>query len=312
MEEKIIGLDKEINLLKTLYKQGKIASSYLFLGKEGIGKKKIALHLAKILNCQKHQPCQKCQDCLLIDNNCHPDVYTISPEKSISIEDIRTLKNKTYIKSISHWKVFIINDAHKLTIEAANAFLKIQEEPPENTTFILITHKLNMLPKTIQSRAVKIWLSPNAEQIKTYLKTRYPQIPAQQIDYLLGVYENSLGKIKNFIDSKETSIADETTKVLLSAEDFFNFNLSLKKKRQALKEELSFLMLFLRDCLVAKITPNSILLNSPYYEIINTYQKGCSPEELIKKFSKVVEIYNSAENINMYLAAKLLTDIFYG
>ncbi len=312
MGKKIIGLDKEINLLKKLYQKGKLANFYLFLGAEGIGKKEAALYLAKILNCQKHTPCQKCQDCLLIDNNCHPDVHIIEPEKSITIAQIRDIKRKAYIKTISYRKVFIVDDVHKLTLDAGNAFLKILEEPPQNTIFILITHKLHLLLKTLQSRAVKIWFSPDSEKIREYIKETNPAISKEEIEYLLNITGNSLGRIKAWFDNNLGSIKDETAKTLLSKKSFCNLEAYLKKNRNLFKEEISFLMLLLRDILVLKNGGNSMLINKNYYEIINSCRQRYSEQELIGKFSKLVEIYEATENINLHLAEKLLDEVFYG
>ncbi|MDD4981012.1 MAG: DNA polymerase III subunit delta' [Candidatus Omnitrophica bacterium] len=146
-----------IQILQAYIRQGRLTGSYLFMGEEGLGKKLIAKTLAQELNCENHglNPCGSCSSCLKIEKGQHPDVHCLDAEDSdsIKIEDIRQIQKEISLRPyIGEKKVFILNDAHNLTAEAANALLKILEEPPGNSLIILISSKPALLFKTIISR----------------------------------------------------------------------------------------------------------------------------------------------------------------
>lgn len=105
---------------------------------------------------QCNEPCGHCQSCQLVAINEHPDLLTIVPEKSgqvIKIEQIRLLHNTIFTSpQLGVARVIIINPTEKLTLSAANALLKILEEPPENVYFILIAEHISTIPSTIVSR----------------------------------------------------------------------------------------------------------------------------------------------------------------
>ena len=131
----VIGHKKQWEFLKRSFQEKRLAHAYLFTGPESVGKKKTALEFAKLVLCrsQKSQPCNKCQDCYQVDNLIHPDFLLIKPSRSaaqkISIEEIRTLKEKISITSGGKYKIAVIDNAHRLTQEAQSALLKLLEEP---------------------------------------------------------------------------------------------------------------------------------------------------------------------------------------
>ncbi len=167
----ILGHDKIITWLQRAKGKNRLAGSYLFIGKEGIGKKLVALNLAKVLNCLapqteveaiKSDACEKCLSCQKINSGIHPDVILIEPEReSIKIDQIRHLKHILGLKpAFATKRVVIIDNAQFLTSEAANAFLKTLEEPPLNSVLILIAQDKTQLPPTIVSRCQIIRFSP--------------------------------------------------------------------------------------------------------------------------------------------------------
>lgn len=159
MNLKIKGNIKNQKDLEKIVQSKNVLHSYLFIGKEGIGKKQIAKDFAKKILCidNKDENC-KCKSCTCFVSNNHPDIQIINEEsETIKIATIRDLIKSVYEKPIlSEKKIFIINDADKMTKEAQNSLLKTLEEPPEYIVIILIASNADMLLTTIKSRCTKI------------------------------------------------------------------------------------------------------------------------------------------------------------
>ena len=160
----IIGQDKAINILVRTMQRGRIASSYLFAGEPGIGKKCTALTLAKALNCltSPADACDECSSCKKIGSGIHPDFLLISPESGqIRVEEIRAIDEMLSLKAFEgRYKVVIVDDADTMNQYAANAFLKTLEEPPEDSLIILVSSNPGRLPDTIRSRCSRINFTP--------------------------------------------------------------------------------------------------------------------------------------------------------
>ena len=151
----IIGQDIAKEIIQKDIIKGRVASSYLFVGPSGVGKKLTAINLTKTLNCLKKmsEPCDDCVICKLIDKGHFPDLILIYPNEkgNINIDRIRELKQILSLRTTAK-RVVIIDDAETMNDEAQNAFLKTLEEPPPDTTIILISSNLNYLFSTIISR----------------------------------------------------------------------------------------------------------------------------------------------------------------
>ncbi|MFH1406953.1 MAG: DNA polymerase III subunit delta' C-terminal domain-containing protein [Candidatus Omnitrophota bacterium] len=147
----------QIGSLKNAIAQGRIAHAYLFMGPKDSAKISVALDFAKALNCENENgPCPNCDSCLAIDKGSHPDIRITSADErmgSIKIDDIRAAQARVFLMpQRANMKVEIINSAEAMTTEAQNAFLKVLEEPPARTVFILISANPDLLYLTIRSR----------------------------------------------------------------------------------------------------------------------------------------------------------------
>lgn len=167
----IVGNEKNKELLKQIINTNNIAHSYMFIGKESIGKFLFAKEFAKAMLCiNQEKPCNVCKSCIEFNTHNNPDFNILEPEgNSIKIDQIRELTKKVYEKPvISSRKVYIINDSNYMTKEAQNSLLKTLEEPPEYVTIILITSNDNLFLPTIKSRCTKISFTrlTNEELIK--------------------------------------------------------------------------------------------------------------------------------------------------
>lgn len=141
------------------WRMNKSSGTYLFYGKKGAYLKEFALAFAKGINCNESDNdfCDKCRVCENINKEIYSDLHIISAsEGTVKIDQIRELiKNASETSYEMGKKVFIIEDVNKLRKEASNALLKIIEEPPKDTYFILLANSLNILP-TIKSRSLAI------------------------------------------------------------------------------------------------------------------------------------------------------------
>ena len=203
--EQILGNEEVKKYLRKNLEQNNILHSYLFLGTEGIGKLLLAKEFAKYILCLNKETSNCiCKSCICYDGNNHPDFSIINEEgQTIKIEVIRPVVEKIIERPIiSSKKVYIINDADKMTDEAQNCLLKTLEEPPEFITIILISSNENLLLNTIKSRCMKIKFNniPNKDLYDYAINDiGYDTIS----DNLLNTFEGSIGKAIKLKENKE-------------------------------------------------------------------------------------------------------------
>ncbi|MDI9463573.1 MAG: DNA polymerase III subunit delta' [Bacillota bacterium] len=156
MWETIYGRRELVNALQKAISSRLTAHAYLFYGPEGIGKKTFARVLAAALNCTTAgtKTCGDCSSCRKALQKTHPDIIWLAPDgKTIKLEQIRNLKRQAYLQpQEGRFQVFILEKADTMTEEAANSLLKILEEPPETSIFILLARHPAALPSTVASR----------------------------------------------------------------------------------------------------------------------------------------------------------------
>ena len=154
----IIGQEHIVQTLTNALSSGMISHAYLFSGPRGTGKTTIARLFAKAVNCQNRkenefEPCNKCSSCQEINEGRSIDLTEIDAASHRGIDEIRELKDGIrFVPTKSKYKVFIIDESHQLTKEAANALLKTLEEPPAHAIFILATTEPHKMIPTIISR----------------------------------------------------------------------------------------------------------------------------------------------------------------
>lgn len=161
----IIGQERGVRILLGTLRRGRVPSAMLISGDGGIGKRLAALNYAKAVNCL--QPtggdcCDVCVSCRKIDAGTHPDVAVLVPGgQEIKIEAIRAIEETLFLKPYEgRKKVVVIDDADLMNLNAANAFLKTLEEPPEESLIVLVTPNPDSLPDTIKSRCTRVRFYP--------------------------------------------------------------------------------------------------------------------------------------------------------
>lgn len=174
MWNKVIGHDRQIDALRRSLAEGRPPHAWLFSGIRGIGKRLVAQTLAAAICCRgSNSPCGLCTSCTKVINNVHPDVLVVEPEgQRLKIDQVRTLARKIQFHPLeSDAKVAVIDEADSMTEAAANSLLKILEEPPSATHFILITSAAHRLLPTIRSRCRHVTFLPlNDTVVADYLQ----------------------------------------------------------------------------------------------------------------------------------------------
>jgi len=305
-------------ILRKALQKKRIPNSLLFSGPEGVGKKDMALILAKALNCQQieNDACDVCPVCRAINQGNFPDVMNIFPKSNvIKIEQIRILKQIAYLKPmVGKRRVFIIKEAEKMTEEAANSFLKILEEPPLFSHIILLTHNSYLLLPTIKSRCqILSFSSVSKEEIEKILMERgCGKEQAKLISLIVrGNLERALRLDWEEVQNKRKQ-AWEQFKFFLRKEEFsiFSKDYSFSKKtliREELEEILEFFSSFCRDIILIKEKSDfGYLLNPDYKEEIIEGEKLLSLKQLMKYLNQIdftLSALSRNANVNLLVSS---------
>lgn len=154
--DEVVGQDHIIRILRNQIINDRISHAYLFCGSRGTGKTSTAKIFARAINCESPMdgsPCGKCDACIELSSENNMDILEIDAASNNRVEEMRELLDKVkYPPAIGRYKVYIIDEAHMLTIGAFNALLKTLEEPPGHVVFILATTEPHKIPATILSR----------------------------------------------------------------------------------------------------------------------------------------------------------------
>jgi len=316
----VLGNKRTKKILKKSLGRNRIPNSLLFFGPEGVGKKDVALVLAKALNClkKKDDACEICASCRAIENGNFPDVMAIAPEKNIlKIEQMRTMKQTAYLKPmVGRKRVFIIDKAEKMNEEAANSVLKILEEPPAFTHIILITHNPFLILPTIRSRCQDLSFSQISKQdIEKVLVERGEEAEKARIISLL--VRGNLKQALN-LEWEEIQPFREKAWQLLDAVSRGKGISSFVKdyafeRRDRIEAEfvqvLEILSSFSRDLLLIKSSANKNLLMNPDYEngireAALHFNLGQVLEFLVKIDSALYALERNV-NVNLLVSATL-------
>jgi DNA polymerase-3 subunit gamma/tau len=229
--EGLVGQGPIAGILKNAISQNKIAHAYLFSGPRGVGKTSAARILSKALNCKDGPtplPCGTCSSCASVAEGSSVDVIEIDGASNNSVDDIRDLRERVkYAPAAGKYKVYIIDEAHMLSVSAFNALLKTLEEPPSHVIFVLATTALKKIPATILSRCQHMpFRRISSGEIKTRLteisEAEGIQISSSALSLISRAAEGSMRDALTILDqlsSFSSEITEENIKSVLGIAD---------------------------------------------------------------------------------------------
>ena len=316
----IIGHEQIIEHFRSALKNHQVSHAYILNGENGSGKNMLAKAFAKALVCEAGygDSCNMCRACHQFDSGNHPDVKWITHEKanSIGVDEVREqINNDIVIKPYSSkYKVYIIDEAEKMTVQAQNALLKTIEEPPEYAVILLLTSNIDSLLPTIRSRCVRLDLKVVDDGlVKKYLM-EHLQVPDYQAEIDASYAQGSIGKAKEAATSQE--FADMTAnalKILKYANSMEVYELTeaiktLTADKNNINDYLDIFQFWFRDVLMFKATRE--IDNLVFKQEINFIREQAS-ERSYENIEKILEALEKTKvrlraNVNLELALELL------
>ena len=317
---KILGHENIISQLQNAIKFDKVSHAYIFNGEDGSGKNMLANAFAEALLCEKGdvQGCGICHFCRQTASGNNPDLIRINHEKpaSIGVEDVREqLVEDVMIKPYNgRYKVYIIDEAEKLTVQAQNAILKTVEEPPKYSVIIFLTNNAEVFLPTILSRCIVYNLRPLREStIMEYLISQY-KIPEYEAKICASYSQGRLGKAIRLATSEDFSeIKNEALKLVknIYSYDIGDLMDAIKKITEykiSITEYIDLLEMWYRDVLLFKVTkdPNNLI----FADEINAIRKQASKSsyEGLENIQHGLEAAKARlkANVNFELAIELM------
>jgi DNA polymerase-3 subunit delta' len=322
--ESIIDQNRPLRILTAFLQKGTIPHALLFTGIEGVGKEHAAVALAMACNCTQNregfdtervdihtpdlpnsqrtfttQPCGSCKSCCKIKSGHHPDIIRLKPSGPfIKIDQIRTLCRTLAMKPYeADMRVAIISDAQAMNPAAANALLKVLEEPPVKTILVLIAaHTSDLLP-TIVSRCQHIRFNPISKINLESVLVKEHGIDAGDAIVIAAMAAGSLSSAlqmyqTNWIQRRYWLINELNSVSAGSLNRLLAFGDHLAKNKDDLPQSLEVLKFWLRDLVIAKLHPEKIADHDLASKLQQTSQK-MSLTSLFAKFETIQCAQNS-------------------
>lgn len=267
-----VGNQRIQQYFESAIQTGRLAHAYLFSGQTGLGKSTLARILCKTLLCRQATAdgfCGECPSCHKFDSGNHPDFHLCQPDGLyFKIELVRQIIHQTSLKPVeSTWKTFLLEDVDFMREEAANAFLKVLEEPPGQTILLLISNRSEVLLPTIRSRCQNFEFQPlQMEEVRRWLIHRgYPE---EDAGMLARYSHGSIGRALTLNASEYKEMRDRVWTVLEmsllpgSYYQLFDAIRSMTVERKEMLERLLILEELIRDLILLHSSTDAVLIHN--------------------------------------------------
>jgi DNA polymerase III subunit delta' len=313
----LVGNERLKRLLQRAVAEDRIRQGLIFAGPRGVGKQQFALALAQALNCRRPlggDACGSCDQCIKIAVHEHIDVETIAPDgQFIKISQMREMAEKgNYRPYDGRRRVYILDDAERLNLNAANSILKVLEEPPETTLLVLVTAKPYALLQTIRSRCQMLSFAQlTAGELEAFLNKNYKR-PAQENRLLARLARGSIGRALEIdlgiyreqrammVELIETVIISRDTMKLMQAAE----HLAKKLEREEFERHLDALLVLLADVFHLKLGETAeSLTNADIAPRLERIAEAATLEQIADWVDKIESVMQGmARNLNRQLA----------
>ena len=319
----IIGHEQVIAHLQNAITMDKISHAYIINGPDKSGKKMLAEAFAMALQCENdgNEGCMECHSCKQAINRNQPDIIYVSHEKpnTISVDDIRTqVNNDITIKPYSSkYKIYIIDEAEKMNVQAQNALLKTIEEPPAYAVILLLTTNADIFLPTILSRCVTLNIKVVADDvIKRYLMKQY-LIPDYHAEVCVAFAQGNVGKailLASSSDFNELKAAVLQLMKRLDDIELYEMGAAIKQINEyklSINDYFDLIMIWFRDILYFKATNdvNGLIFKDEVYEIKRQAEKSSyrGIETILEALEKAKLRLNANVNFDLVIELLLLT-----
>lgn len=320
---KIIGHDQIIEHLQNAISSKKVSHAYILNGPKDSGKMMIAEAFAMALQCEKQgiEGCMECHSCKQAMSMNQPDIIHVTHEKpnTISVDDIRKqVKEDVDIKPYaSPYKIYIVDEAEKMNVQAQNALLKTIEEPPAYVVILLLTTNADSFLPTISSRCITLNLKvvPD-EEIKKYLMEVY-QIPDYQADVCTAFAQGNVGKAVKLASSESfNDIKNAALQLIRRLRDIDLYEMmeavkQIGEYKLEINDYFDIMMIWYRDVLLYKATAdvNHLIFKDEIYDIKNSASKSSYEgiENILEALEKAKTRLNANVNFDLVIELLLLT-----
>lgn len=319
--DEIIGHEKVKEHLRNAVKLNKISHAYIINGMQGSGKNMIADIFSKTLQCEKggETPCNVCHSCIQAESGNHPDIIRITHEKptSIGVEDVREqLVGDIQIRPYSgRYKIYIIDDADKMTVQAQNAILKTIEEPPEYGIIMLLTENADGLLPTILSRCVRLELTPVQDSlIKEHLMRAF-NIPEYDAGFAAAFARGCVGRAEAVINSEIFAGIKENALHMLkyvsdmTVGELINSVKSINDYKGNINDYLDLLAMWYRDVLLFKSTNDANLLI--FKDELKTIRRQASVSSYEGIQTVLTSIDKAKKRLNANVSFELVMELLF-
>lgn len=320
---KIIGHEKIIEYFQNAITMDKVSHAYILNGADKSGKMMLAEAFAAALQCEKGgtSPCGECHSCKQAAGRNQPDIIYVTHEKpnTLGVEDIRKQLNDDIVLKpySSRYKIYIIDEAEKMNVQAQNALLKTIEEPPAYARIFLLTTNADSFLPTILSRCVRLDLKAVADdKIRRFLMEE-KQVPDYQADICVAFAQGNVGKAielagsENFNEMKNSAL--QLIKRLKDI-DLYEMTEAVKQITEyklEITDYFDLMMIWYRDVLLYKATAdaNKLIFQDQIYDIKKAASHSSYEgiENILKALEKAKARLRANVNFELVIELLLLT-----